>query len=94
MFYVYLLQSLKDSKLYIGSTADLKRRLNEHNRGQSQSTRLGRPWKLIYYEAYLDKRDADGREKFLKGGSGKQFINKQLKHYLGGVAQPVRAAES
>ena len=92
MFYVYILQSLKDSRLYIGSTSDLKRRFSEHNRGQSRSTRSGRPWKLIYYESYLDKRDAGGRENFLKGGSGKRFINKQLKHYLGGVAQSVRAA--
>ena len=39
-------------------------------------------WKLIYYEAYIEKRDAIGREKFLKSGSGRKYLNKQLRNYL------------
>jgi len=43
---------------------------------------LGGEWKLIYAEAYLHKDDAMGREKFLKSGSGRKFLKKQLKNYL------------
>ena len=76
MFYVYILQSKKDGKMYIGVTSDLKKRLQEHNNGNSTSTKHRRPFTLIYYEAYLSFKDAIGREKKLK-----QFKNsyKELK---------------
>src|SRR3989338_5623196 len=51
MFYVYILKSLKDDKLYIGSTNDLKRRLSEHNKGLNRSTKARRPFEIRYYEA-------------------------------------------
>ena len=44
---------------------------------------------LIYYEAYLEEEDALGREKFLKSGSGRRFLKKQLRHYL--AKHPLRA---
>jgi hypothetical protein len=40
------------------------------------------PFQVIYYEAYLDRKDATGREKFLKSGAGWRFIKKQLKNYF------------
>lgn len=82
MFYVYILQSEKDKELYTGYTNDLRRRMYEHNAGKNTSTHYRLPLKLIYYEAYLDKKDALGRELFLKSGSGHRFIKKQLTHYL------------
>lgn len=66
MFYLYLLQSQKNGKLYIGQTIDLKKRLIEHNNGKSQFTKLYRPWNLIYYEAYLTLALAKQRESQLK----------------------------
>lgn len=66
MFYVYLLQSKLDRKLYIGYTADLKRRVAEHQAGQSFSTSFRRPFELVYYEAYKARGDAEHREKMLK----------------------------
>lgn len=83
MFYfVYILKSLKDDKLYIGYTNDLKRRLIEHNRGENFSTKFRRPLELIYYEAYKNKVDAETRETFFKTGWGRQYINKVLKNFL------------
>lgn len=82
MYYVYILQSEKDKSLYIGFTPNLRGRLLKHNKKQVLSTKSKTPWKLIYYEAYLERKDATGREKFLKNGSGWRFIKKQLKHYL------------
>jgi len=82
MFYVYVIQSESDAGLYIGMSGDLRRRFLEHQSGESRSTKGRRPWKLIYYEAYLEKPDAEGREKFLKSGAGHTFLDKQLRSYF------------
>lgn len=84
MFYVYILKSEKDGNFYTGYTNDLKRRLIEHNSGKGESTKLRRPFELIYYEAYKSRDDATHREQMLKeyGGSLgglKRRINKSLK---------------
>ena len=83
MYYVYVLQSLKNPDwLYKGSTSDLKKRVNEHNHGKNFSTAPYAPFKLIYYEAYLLKADAEAREKYLKTSIGKRVIKKQLRFFL------------
>jgi len=82
VFYVYVLHSLRDAGLYIGLTGDLRRRLKEHHGGESFATSFRSPWKLVYYEAYLERADAEGREKFLKRGSGRRFLAKQLLNYF------------
>jgi putative endonuclease len=74
MFYVYVLQSEADTGLCIGMSGDLRRRFMELQNGESRSTKGRRPWKLIYYEAYLEKQDAEGREMFLKSGSGRKIF--------------------
>lgn len=66
MYYVYILKSKKDNNFYMGSTNDLRRRLNEHSKGLVFSTRSRVPFELIYYEAYKAERDARNREKNLK----------------------------
>jgi putative endonuclease len=82
MYFVYLLYSQKDYKFYTGYTNDLERRFQEHQNGLNISTKHRRPLELVYYEAYLEKQDAEGREKFLKGGSGKKYLKKQLKIWM------------
>ena len=79
MYYTYILQSLKDKRLYIGYSHDLKRRIEEHHRGNVKSTSTRRPLKLICYEAYLTKEEAMSREEFLKGSDGRKDIKKRLK---------------
>ena len=54
MYYVYLLQTVEKDRTYIGYTSDLKRRIQEHQAGESKSTR-GRRWQLKYYEAYAEE---------------------------------------
>jgi len=66
MFFVYILRSLKDNQLYVGSTDDLRRRIQEHNAGKSESTKFRKLFNLIYYEAYVSERDARRREYNLK----------------------------
>ena len=78
MFYVYILL-LNNNQLYTGYTADLKRRIAEHNNGKSDFTSTRLPVKLIHYEAYLLEDDARRREKYLKTTEGKRFLKQQLK---------------
>ncbi|KPJ54638.1 hypothetical protein AMJ47_04045 [Parcubacteria bacterium DG_72] len=66
MFFTYILKSVKDNKLYIGYTSDLRKRLKEHNSGLVKSTRPRKPLILVYYEAYASKQDAVKREHNLK----------------------------
>lgn len=66
MYYVYILRSKKDQKLYTGSTNDLRKRFKFHNEGKVLSTYLRRPFELIYYEAYKVEKDARIREHNLK----------------------------
>lgn len=83
MYYVYLLQCSKDKSWYIGYTSDLRKRITEHQGGYGcRTTSMKKDWMLIYYETYLNKMDALGREKYLKSGSGRVYLKKQLKNYL------------
>ena len=78
MYYVYILKSLKDENFYIGYSADLKRRMSEHSDGKVESTKHCRPLKLLCYEAYLNKVEAERREKYLKSSDGKKDLHKRL----------------
>jgi putative endonuclease len=82
MFYTYVLISKKDKELYIGFTKDLKKRLDEHNKGLVVSTAPRRPLELIYYEACLNEADAIAREKYFKTGFGRRFLRNRLKNYI------------
>ena len=79
MWRVYYLYSKKINKYYIGKTNDLKRRLNEHNRGQSFFTRNFSDFILIYTEECVDYRQGRVREKYLKSGCGKKFLRSLIK---------------
>ena len=74
MYYVYIIKSKKNDKLYKGFTNDLKRRVREHNSGKSKFTSINGPWELLYYEAFKDKVNAKREEKFLKSGKGRERI--------------------
>jgi putative endonuclease len=78
-FYTYVLKSEKGSEFYTGATADLKRRLRQHNEGSVNSTGNRRPLKLIYFEACLNEKDAFRRERYLKSGMGKRYIRNRVK---------------
>jgi putative endonuclease len=84
MHYVYVLQSLKDKKNYVGYTKNLKLRFEKHQNGLVPSTKNRRPLKLIYYEACLNQQDATHREKYLKTVYGKRYVKSRLKSYLTG----------
>lgn len=84
MFYVYVLQSLKDGLLYTGVANNLGERLKEHNLGRVKSTKDRVPVKLIYYEACRNRDDALRRERYLKTSYGKRYLRNRLKNYFTG----------
>ena len=81
-FCVYVLLSQKDEKLYIGSTSNLKQRLTDHFHGNSKATAPRRPFKLIFCEYFLSKKDALRREKYFKTTIGKKGLKLILRESL------------
>ena len=77
-YYTYVLKSLKDGTLYTGVTSDLRKRLKQHNNGESSFTKGRRPYALIYYEACMSKEKSELREKYLKTGMGKRYLKNRL----------------
>ena len=72
--YCYILFSVKLNKYYIGSTPDIERRLEEHNRGKEKFTRTGVPWKLVYKEIFDDLKLARQREAYIKKMKSRKFV--------------------
>lgn len=81
-FYVYILFSKKDKKLYIGFTENFETRIREHFNGKVRATKDRRPLILIYFEAFRSKKDAKARERFLKSGFGRSQLKKALQNHL------------
>ncbi len=81
MYYVYVLLCQK-KKIYVGVTSDLKRRVNEHYRGNTYSTKRLGVEKLIYYESFINKKDAYAQEAFYKTGYGREVLKGKLANTL------------
>ncbi len=83
MHYVYVIKSISCDFTYIGQTEDLKSRFSQHNAGKEISTKAYVPFKLVYYEAYANKKDALIRERKLKQfGSSYGHLRKRIKNSL------------
>lgn len=92
MWYFYVLQSLKNPDyFYKGSTNDLRRRFAQHNSGEVTSTKPHQPFRLVYYEAYLNEQAARNREMSVKNsgaawgalmGRVKKSLEPSTKHLI------------
>ena len=78
MYYTYITQSRRDKSFYTGVTADLKKRIAQHNAGSTPYSSSKRPYKIVWYCAFSDKQKAYQFEKYLKSGSGFAFARKRL----------------
>jgi len=78
-FFAYILYSPKLDKYYYGSTNNITRRLEDHNRGKTKFARLGMPWELKYFEIFDSKKEAVQRELEFKKKKDRGFIEKLLK---------------
>jgi len=81
-WYVYVLRSFKDHMFYIGSTNNLKRRFQQHQRGENVSAAKRLPMELIYFEGHCSKNDAIRREKYFKTTKGKVTLRQVMRNYL------------
>jgi len=85
MWYFYVLESSKNKILYKGYSSDLKQRILDHNKKRGgKYSQKNAPYRLIYYEAYLNKTDAMHSEKFYKTGYGREILKEKLSNYLKG----------
>src|SRR5690606_4621174 len=72
--FVYVIRSEKDGRFYVGMSADVEKRLNEHNSGKTRSTKAYRPWKFFRSEERRAGKEGRKRGKYLKSGIGKKWI--------------------
>ncbi|MFA6551351.1 MAG: GIY-YIG nuclease family protein [Patescibacteria group bacterium] len=79
-YYVYILYSLKDKKLYVGYTKNLRNRISAHNNGLNTSTKCRRPLVLISASAFINETDAKNRELFYKSGRGREIVKQELEY--------------
>ena len=76
-YYTYILKSLKNNKIYVGSTQNIEKRIDLHNAGKVKSTKVYKPWKLLDYEAHNSRNEAILREKFLKTHQQKEILKRK-----------------
>jgi putative endonuclease len=77
-YFVYILESDLDGRLYKGQTSDIAKRIKEHNSGKTKSTKGYKPWKLVYFETFETRDEAVLREKYFKTGIGREFLKEKL----------------
>ncbi|MDI6766649.1 MAG: GIY-YIG nuclease family protein [Bacteroidota bacterium] len=85
MSWIYILWSKKLKKRYVGSTEDVESRLKQHNAGKTRFTMRGVPWLLIHSEEFVTKSKAMKRERFLKNGIGRKWLDERFPNYRRGV---------
>ena len=79
MHYVYIVESESSlGRYYVGSTTNVRRRVDEHNEWKSVHTAKHRPWRLAIYIAIVDRGKAFKFERYLKSGSGRAFAKKHF----------------
>ena len=70
MYFIYVLQSLKDNRTYVGYTDNVERRLVQHNSGYVKSTKTRTPFKILFTEEFEASAEARRREMYWKSGAG------------------------
>ena len=78
MYYVYILQSLRTGRFYIGQCDQLIQRFHRHQAGHTPSTRNRGPWWMPYYETYATRGEAVRRERELKRKKNAQVIRELI----------------
>ena len=80
MYFVYVLKSENNWRFYVGMTDNVERRIKEHNSGKTKSTKGYRPWIFFFKEEFQTRKEARVREKYLKSGTGKEYIKEKWSH--------------
>lgn len=75
MVHVYVLQGA-GGKRYVGITNNLERRLKEHYSGNTKGGQIIGEFQLIHKEEFREYAVARTREKYLKSGIGREWLDK------------------
>jgi putative endonuclease len=76
MAWVYILKSVKDGHFYVGSTTDIDRRLRQHRRGHTQTTRIMGDVDLVFSQQFSSLEEARKLERKIKKLKRKDYIAK------------------
>ena len=80
MYYVYILRSKRTRRYYVDYTADVAKRLLQHNSGKTKSLLRHIPLEIIKIEEYALYEDARRRERQIKqyksGEAFKKLLNR------------------
>lgn len=79
MYYTYILFSESIDRYYIGSCADIEKRLHSHNTKQNRFTKKGVPWRLVFSKEFDNKSDAIKFENYIKRMKSRQYIEKLIR---------------
>lgn len=82
MYYFYILKSIKNGKLYLGYTPDLKARVKSHNDGKNKATKPNIPYELVFYSGFKSKKDAISSEQYFKTSAGSRRLRRMLEDSL------------
>lgn len=78
MVYVYVLYSNDFERYYVGMSDNVEKRLKEHNKGLSKSTKPYVPWRLVHSKQFETRMEARTREKYLKSAAGRRWRKKNI----------------
>ena len=78
MYFVYALDSQTRQYIYVGMTDNPERRINSHQSGYNRTTKPYRPFNVLTVEEFPSRVEARAREKYLKSGSGKEYLKALL----------------
>jgi len=81
MYYTYILYSDKHDRYYIGHCEVLSARLLRHNNKMVTATRNFVPWRIVYYEEYSTKLEANRRELAIKKMKSRKYIENLIKKF-------------
>lgn len=74
----YILKSLEYNKTYVGHTADLDKRIKQHNNGNSTYTKRYMPWRVMHTETFIEESESIKKEKYFKTSAGRRWMKKNL----------------
>jgi putative endonuclease len=81
-YFVYVLVSESTGGRYIGQTNDVARRVQRHNWpdrfGKRFTAKDAGPWKVVHTEEFPSRSAAMRRERWLKSGVGREWLDKTL----------------
>ncbi len=78
-YFAYILYSANYNRFYKGHCENLEERINQHNHGQTKSTKPFIPWEVVYYEEFEHREEAIKREKYFKTAAGRRFLKQKIK---------------